>query len=162
MRSISQIARELGYSHTAIGNAIAKIESETGSRIGQASGNGRARMINDEEYELIKAKCPKKIPKRNSLTITNTANTGFIISTGIDRTRQTIEAELVDEQQRSADQYQQFRNQLATFTQVTQDAQATEDAELFADLERYRQKLLMARQAKERMKAEILYGKVND
>lgn len=160
MKSISQVARELGYSHTAIGNAIAKIEVETGAGIGRASGNGKSRMISDDEIELIKAKCPKKIPKGGSLDVVPLRQTGFLISTESDRARQTVEAELVDERERSANQYQQFKNQLATFTQVTQNAQATEDAELFADLERYRQKLLLARQTKEQMKAEILYGKV--
>lgn len=51
--SIRQTAEKLSVSHTAVRNAIADIEAETGIKLGTSQGAGKATLLNEAEQELI-------------------------------------------------------------------------------------------------------------
>jgi len=51
--SIRELAQKLGVSHTAIRNAIADLELETGNKVGTSQGPGKATLLDEREQEII-------------------------------------------------------------------------------------------------------------
>ncbi|HIK14596.1 MAG TPA: HTH domain-containing protein [Leptolyngbyaceae cyanobacterium M33_DOE_097] len=64
--SIRELAAKLGVSHTAIRNAIADIELETGKKLGKSQGQGKATLLDSYAQELIASKFFKPATSKES------------------------------------------------------------------------------------------------
>jgi len=64
--SIRELAVKLGVSHTAIRNAIADIELETGEKLGKSQGQGKATLLDSYAQELIASKFFKPAAEKTS------------------------------------------------------------------------------------------------
>lgn len=62
MKSIRQTAEDLRVTHTAVRQAIAAIEAETGKTIGRSQGRGMAKLLDQQEQELIARRFYKPEP----------------------------------------------------------------------------------------------------
>ncbi|MUH01043.1 hypothetical protein F7734_55790 [Scytonema sp. UIC 10036] len=70
MKSMLQLANELGYSHTTVANKVKELETELGRELG--TYQGRARMLSPDEQELIRARCPQRQPKEGAIVLRTT------------------------------------------------------------------------------------------
>jgi molybdenum-dependent DNA-binding transcriptional regulator ModE len=73
-KSIREFADELGVSHTAIRNIIAKLETELEREIGISQGNGKSTLLSDDEQQLIKSKIKLKSKAETALTVRSLAS----------------------------------------------------------------------------------------